>query len=185
MSTILRKDAQRSRRAILAAARELYRDDLEASFTEIAHHAGVGQATIYRHFTDRRALLAELAEEDMDRLEERVASEPIGPGSLKALLRELLAEQLRAQAVIGAMRVGEVEESRVERLVERTRELFAPRLEAARAAGLVRADLSLDDVMIVLAMIDGALASRADRDGREEAATRAFEIAMDGIRSGR
>ena len=50
----MRKDARRSRRAILDAARELYRDDAEASFAEIAHHAGVGQATVYRHFDDRQ-----------------------------------------------------------------------------------------------------------------------------------
>jgi AcrR family transcriptional regulator len=182
MATQLRKDAVRSRRAILDAARELYRDDGEASFAQIAHGAGVGQATVYRHFADRQALLAELAEEDMDRLEERVGSEPIGAESLEGLLRDMIAEQVRAHVVIGAMRAGEIEESRIEGLTERARRLFAPRLEAAQAAGLVRADMTLDEVMIVLAMFDGALAPRADRRGREEAAAHALAIVMDGLR---
>jgi AcrR family transcriptional regulator len=177
-----RKDAVRSRRAILDAARELYRDDAEASFAEIAHGAGVGQATVYRHFADRRALLMALAEEDMGALEDRLASEAIVQGSLEDLLREMVAAQLRSQGLIASIRAGEVEESQVERLTERVRALMAPRLEAARAAGLVRPDLTADDALIVLAMVDGAVAPLRDRGERERASARAFEIALDGLR---
>jgi AcrR family transcriptional regulator len=178
----LRKDAIRSRRAILDAARELYRDDTEASFAEIAHEAGVGQATVYRHFTDRRALLMALADEDMSGLEERLGAVPIGPGSLEELLREMIAGQLRSQGLIAAIRAGEVDEAEVERLTERVRTLMAPRLRAARDAGLVRPDLTADDALIVLAMVDGAVAPLRDREERARASARAFEIALDGLR---
>src|ERR1700761_7810808 len=107
MQVQMRKDAVRSRRAILDAARELYHDDAEASFAEIAHEAGVGQATVYRHFADRRALLAALAGEDMGALEERIAAdEELGPNSLVELLREVVAAQLHSQGLIGAIRAG-------------------------------------------------------------------------------
>jgi AcrR family transcriptional regulator len=182
VTTHLRRDAVRSRRAILDAARELYRDDTEASFAEIAHEAEVGQATVYRHFTDRRALLVALAQEDLGTLEEQLASEPIGPGSLVELLREMVAAQLRSQGLIAAIRTGEVEESQVERLTERVRTLMAPRLEAARAAGVVRPDLTADDALTVLAMVDGAVAPLRDRGERERTSARAFEIALDGLR---
>lgn len=182
MSTHRRRDAQRSRRAILDAARELYRDDAEASFGEIARRAGVGQATVYRHFADRRALLVALADEDMGALEERLAAERIGPDSLEELLREIVAAQLRSQGLIGAIRAGEVEEIEVERLTERVRALFVPRLEAARAAGRVRPDLTPDDLTIVLGMVDGPIAAIRDRGEREKVAGRAFEIVIDGLR---
>jgi AcrR family transcriptional regulator len=183
VTTNLRKDAVRSRRAILDAARELYRDDAEASFAEIAHKAGVGQATVYRHFADRRAVLAALAAEDMGALEERIAAdEEIGPSSLEELLREMLAAQLRSQGMIGAIRAGEMEESQVQGLTDRVRDLFAPRLAAARVAGVVRPDLTLDDLLMVLSMVDGALAPLRDFDERERASARAFEIALDGLR---
>jgi AcrR family transcriptional regulator len=183
VTTNLRKDAVRSRRAILDAARELYRDDVEASFAEIAHEAGVGQATVYRHFTDRRALLAALADEDMGALEERIAAdEELGPNSLEELLREVVAAQLRSQGLIGAIRAGEVEESQVQGLTERVRDLFAPRLELARAAGIVRPDLTPDDMIVMLSMIDGAMAPLRDFEERERASARAFEIALDGLR---
>jgi len=182
VATNLRKDAVRSRRAILDAARRLYRDDTEASFAEIAQGAGLGQATVYRHFGDRRALLVALAEEDMGALEERLTAERIGPGSLEELLREMVAAQLRSQGLIAAIRAGEVEESQVERLTERVRALMAPRLEAARAAKLVRPDLTADDALLVLAMVDGAVAPLRDPDERARASARAFEIALDGLR---
>jgi AcrR family transcriptional regulator len=181
MPGTLRKDAARSRRAILDAARDLYRDDAQASFADIAHAAGVGQATVYRHFADRHALLAELADEDMDRLEERAAAEPIGPGSLEALLAEIVDSFTSSQGMIEAIRAGEVEETRVRRLTERTLELFGPRLEAARAAGRVREELTAADLLLVLAMVDGALTAATDRKEREETARRAFEIALDGL----
>jgi len=183
MPTPLRKDALRSRRAILDAARELYRDDTTASFGEIAVCAGVGQATVYRHFADRRALLAALAAEDMGALEERIAAEEeIGPDSLEQLLREVIDAQLRSQGLIGAIRAGEVEEAQVQGLTERVRDLFAPRLEAARAAGRVRPDLTPDDVIVVVSMIDGALAPVRNRAEREAVAARAFELVTDGLR---
>jgi AcrR family transcriptional regulator len=178
----MRKDAARSRRAILDAARELYHDDLEASFADIAYRAGVGQATVYRHFADRRTLLTELAEEELGRLEDRVDKDPIGPGSFETLLNEMVAGRLRSHALVGAIRAGEFEESRVYRITERTLALFAPRLEAAQAAGVVGADLTLEDVITVLAMIDGAFAP-LDRDERERAAPRVVKIALYGLRS--
>jgi AcrR family transcriptional regulator len=183
MPTRMRKDAARSRRAILDAARELYADDVSASFAEIALGAGVGQATVYRHFDDRQALLAELAVEDMGRLEGEVEAEPIGPGSFESLLREMVAGQVRSQGLIGAIRAGEVDQGRVRELTDRCRELFRPRLEAARAAGVVRGEVTIDDVMLALSMIAGALESTGGRDARAEAGRRAFEIVLDGLRS--
>jgi AcrR family transcriptional regulator len=182
MPSSQRKDALRSHRAILDAARELYRDDAEASFGEIAQRAGVGQATVYRHFADRRALLVALADEDMGALEARLATTEVGPESLERLLREMVAAQLRSQGLISAIRAGEVEESEVLKLTERVRDLFAPRLAAAQAAGLVRPDLTPDDLTIVLGMVDGPIAGLRDRAEREAVATRAFEIAIDGLR---
>jgi AcrR family transcriptional regulator len=54
----LRRDAQRNRDAIVAAARQLFCDQgLEAPLDEIARRAGVGIATLYRRFPSRVELL--------------------------------------------------------------------------------------------------------------------------------
>ncbi len=53
----LRKDAQRNREALLAAAAEAYGErGVDASLEDIARRAGVGIGTLYRHFPTRDAL---------------------------------------------------------------------------------------------------------------------------------
>jgi AcrR family transcriptional regulator len=86
----LRKDAMRNRQAILAAARELFADSAEVSMYEVARRAGVGQATLYRNFPDRRALAAEMLGEHVDRLR-RVAADCSGhTDAFFVLLRSLV-----------------------------------------------------------------------------------------------
>ena len=57
--------AAENRRALIAAAREVYADGgLAAPFSAVAKRAGVGQGSLYRHFPDRTALAAELMSPD-------------------------------------------------------------------------------------------------------------------------
>jgi len=61
MPARLRADAERNRHALLSAAREVFGEQgLDASLDEIARRAGVGNATLYRHFSNRRELIAEV-----------------------------------------------------------------------------------------------------------------------------
>ena len=55
----LRRDAERNRRLLIDAAREVFAEQgLDGSLDEIARRAGVGNATLYRHFPSREALYA-------------------------------------------------------------------------------------------------------------------------------
>ncbi len=55
----LRADARRNHERILAAAGEAFTTyGADASLEEIARQAGVGSATLHRHFTSRQALLS-------------------------------------------------------------------------------------------------------------------------------
>src|ERR1700748_3232517 len=85
-----RKDAQRNREAILAAARELFSERGDVPMYEVARRAGVGQATLYRNFPDRRNLVAALLAELTERTE-RLAAEHTGdPDALFVLLRDIV-----------------------------------------------------------------------------------------------
>ena len=58
----MRADATRNRDALLRAARELLVEHgLDVPLDAVARHAGVGPATLYRRFSDRDALLREVA----------------------------------------------------------------------------------------------------------------------------
>ncbi|MYU26302.1 TetR/AcrR family transcriptional regulator [Streptomyces sp. SID8352] len=55
-----RRDAHDNRARILDAARAVFGEDgLGAPVREVARHAGVAPATLYRHFPTKRALIAE------------------------------------------------------------------------------------------------------------------------------
>ena len=59
----------RSRRALLDAAIELLLINPQTSLQEIAKHAGVGRATLYRQFENREQLIQALAIESCDAIE--------------------------------------------------------------------------------------------------------------------
>jgi AcrR family transcriptional regulator len=65
----LRADARRNREAILAAADELFRADGTAfQMDQVAHRAGLGVGTVYRHFPTKDALFEELVVHRLDTL---------------------------------------------------------------------------------------------------------------------
>lgn len=65
----LRKDAERNRNRILAAARELFAaKGLEPNLNDVAHHAGVGVGTVYRRFGTKEELFEAIFEERLDEM---------------------------------------------------------------------------------------------------------------------
>jgi AcrR family transcriptional regulator len=179
--TPLRKDAQRNREAILCAARELFAESPEVPMYEVARRAGVGQATLYRNYPDRRYLAAELISEQMQR-SERLAAEYAGdPDAFFVLLREIaetvgrfhgLSELALQDACVG---------SELERMRQRLAELVKGPLRDAKAAGAVRRDLTIDDLFLIVRMIRGAVDGADGSAARAAAASRALTLALDGI----
>jgi AcrR family transcriptional regulator len=176
-----RKDAQRNRDAILAAARELFADSADVPMYEVARRAGVGQATLYRNFPDRRNLAAALLGEHMESTERLAAEHARDPDAFFVLLRDVvetiarfhpLAELAREDACLG---------SELDRRRRRLAELMKEPLRDAKAAGTVRRDLTIDDVFLVVSMVKGAVDTADDRAGRTAAAVRALALVLDGI----
>ena len=63
-----RADAQRNRERIVTAAREMFVEfGPDVPLDEVARRAGVGNATVYRNFPDRDALVREVVCSVMDR----------------------------------------------------------------------------------------------------------------------
>ncbi len=65
----LRRDAERNRQRIVAAARELFAvRGLEATLNDVAHHANVGVGTVYRRFATKEELLEAIFEDGIDQV---------------------------------------------------------------------------------------------------------------------
>jgi hypothetical protein len=69
----------------------------------------------------------------------------------------------------------------LERWRQRLAELLKEPLRAAKAAGTVRRDLTLDDVFLVVSMIKGAVTRADGAAARAAAASRGLALVLDGI----
>jgi AcrR family transcriptional regulator len=176
-----RKDAQRNREAILDAARELFADCADVPMYEVARRAGVGQATLYRNFPDRRDLAAALLIEEMQHTEQLAAEHAGDPDAFFVLLRNVVETIARFHALGELARedacVGSALNSRRRRL----RELLKEPLRAAKAAGTVRCDVTVDDVFLVVLMVRGAIDGADGPAARAAAGSRALALLLDGL----
>lgn len=176
-----RKDAQRNREAILTAAQELFAESADVSMYEVARRAGVGQATLYRNFADRRNLAAALLAEQMER-SERLAAEHAGdPDAFFVLLRDVVDGMARSHALGHLAREDACIGSELDRRRRRLKELIKGPLRDAKAAGTLRCDLTIDDVFLVVSMVRGAVELADGPTGRATAASRALALVIDGI----
>jgi AcrR family transcriptional regulator len=148
-----RRDAQRNRALLVAAARAVFEEEgIDASVDRITERAGVGTGTLYRHFPTREALVDALFEERADELlavaRRALEHDDAGEG-LRLLFEEIVALQrtnriLRELVLRQSPRAGLVGEARAE-IVRLSEEL----LERARAQGVVRADFSVADLTML------------------------------------
>ncbi|WP_026910106.1 TetR/AcrR family transcriptional regulator [Patulibacter minatonensis] len=157
-----RADAERNREKLLVTAREAFADPgAEVSMAEIARRAGVGMATLYRNFPGRRELLEAVYTDDVDAV--CAAAEAGGaatPGeALTAWLRRFFAFY-RSKRHVGNELLARTDEHNPVVHSGRPRVMAAggPLLDAARSAGDVRDDLSLEQLLeavVAIARIDG------------------------------
>jgi AcrR family transcriptional regulator len=176
-----RSDARRNREAILAAAREMFAESGDVAMYEVARRAGVGQATLYRNFPDRDALVAALAVEWIEELERLGAAHAGAPDAFLVLLRAMVDSTARFHGLTDCAHDSPGAASELEPLQQRLTDLIKRPLRDARSAGLVRRDLNVDDVMLLMAMVEGALSREADAGGRAAAASRVLALALDGL----
>ncbi|MEA5052499.1 MAG: helix-turn-helix domain-containing protein [Propionicimonas sp.] len=154
-----RRDAQRNRIRILAAATEVFREQgVEAPLELVASRAEVGRGTLYRHFPNRAALVAALMERRLTALEEFAAAHT-GEDLLEHLMVEISELQIRIPGLRSVVRGGRETPELFHAVLGRTRALFAGALDVALREGAVRPDVTVDDVYLSIAMIDGAVAA--------------------------
>lgn len=160
-----RADALRNRERILTAAREmLVESGADVPLDEIARRAGVGNATLYRHFPDRTALVHEVVLFVMARIaesaERAAAEEPDPFGAVRRFTHEAADERIGALCPIlsGVFEPGEpcvtAERDRLESAV---RALF----ERAQSAGRMRPDVAVGDLLVALTQLTRPLPGTA------------------------
>ena len=179
--TTLRRDAQRNREAILAAARELFAESADVPMYEIARRAGVGQATLYRNFPDRRNLAAALIVEHMEQTEQLAADHAGDPDAFFVLIRSVVETMARFHPLGELAREDACLGSELDRRRRRLAELLQQPLRDAKATGTLRRDLTIDDVFLMVSMLKGAVEGAEGPAARAVAASRALTLVLDGL----
>jgi AcrR family transcriptional regulator len=169
----MRKDAQRNREAILAAARKLFRaNGPGVPVDDIAKEAGVGMGTLYRHFPTKDELIDAIVVVRFGEMAEtaRSANELEDPiEALRGLLDGIVALQIRdlgfRHALLGRARESDDVAAIREELLDTLRGIVARGQEAGR----LRADLTEEDVLETM-WATGRVVERTGEHAEERAA---------------
>jgi AcrR family transcriptional regulator len=183
--TRLRKDARDNRAAILKAARELFADSADVAMCQIAKQAGVGQATLYRNFPNRAALAAEIIDEHVERIAALAAEHEGDADAFFVLLRRLIDGVATLYALAVLARSDAATDSHLKRARQGVAALLKAPLGDAKAAGLIRRDVSLDDVFLMLSMSRGAMEALPDAAARSAVAHRVLTLLLGGVEAPR
>jgi AcrR family transcriptional regulator len=178
----LRRDAARSRAAILTAARDLLGSGRDVPMYEIGRRAGVGQATLYRHFPDRAAIVAAIGREHVERIE-TIAAEHSEEDRAILIVLDAAADMLVCiHDLLGILREDAALAPVLSELRQRMLAVLDDALNRSRAGHVLREDLKTEDLLLVLNMINGALIGIETPEERAAAARQALDFALHGLR---
>jgi AcrR family transcriptional regulator len=181
-----RADALRNRERIVTAAREMFVEHgPEVPLDEIARRAGVGNATVYRNFPDRDALVREVVCSVLDRTgaagERALAETGDAFEALERFVHTSADERISALCPMVSSTFDqnhpdlEAARERVERILQMV-------MDRAKAAGQLRPDVGVGDLMVAVAQLSrppaGTACFSADRFVH-----RHLQLFLDGLRA--
>jgi AcrR family transcriptional regulator len=181
----LRRDAERNRQRILAAARVVFAErGLSGSHDDIAREAGVGVGTVYRRFPDKEQLIDALFEVRIEEIADVARAAADHPDPWEALVGFLMrTQELQSvdrglkEIVLGGAR-GTERAVAARLLIE---PLAAQVLERAQDAGVVRDDIELTDLPLIQLAV-GTIAE-SSRDVAPDVWRRMMTLVLDGLRA--
>jgi AcrR family transcriptional regulator len=180
-----RADASRNHERILFAARAVFVEHgLEASLDEIARRAGVGNATLYRHFGDREDLIRQVATHVIaqvaDDAESALAEEADPFQALRRCVQA--AGSHGVGAVLQAVRGRFTKDDAFFAVRDRGVAAFEEIMRRARETGQLRADVTFDDVWGMLAQLTRPMPD-SDRQDFHVRSGRYIELFLAGLRA--
>ncbi|MFE3717200.1 TetR/AcrR family transcriptional regulator [Streptomyces cyaneofuscatus] len=179
----MRADARRNVEKIVAAAGALISEHgADASLEEVARRAGVGSATLHRHFPSRQALLEAVFRDRVEVLCAKAGdllAEPDPGNALSTWLRAVAAHAV-ANRGLGASLMRDADPTLGETCHDMITNAGDALLTRAREADAVRPGITITQLLKLVGAI--ALATEQDTDGLTEADL-LLAIAIDGVRA--
>jgi AcrR family transcriptional regulator len=166
---------------LAAATRAFASAETEPSMRAIAREAGVGIATLYRHFPTRESLVDAVYHDQVERLTlgARELLEQLPPADAMRRWMDLFGDWLATKhgmlgTLLAMMDSGEIAhaQTRAELL-----DAITAILDAGRAAGDIRADVSAEDISASLV----GIFTVAGKPEQHTQANRLLDLLMDGL----
>jgi AcrR family transcriptional regulator len=178
-----RSDARRNRARLIEITAEAFRDEgLDIGVDELARRAGVGIATLYRHFpakTDLIVAVMDLVFEELQRAAaEALAADP-PELTLATFLNATLAVQRSNRGFLEAFAQhdlpGEVRASLTPRILA----ILEPIVGAGHRSGTIRPELDATDLLVIVRML-GVVSAQPQRGAPDPY----VETLLRGLRAG-
>lgn len=181
-----RADALRNRERIVTAAREMFVEHgPEVPLDEIARRAGVGNATVYRNFPDRDALVREVVCSVLDRTgaaAERALAETGDAFEALERFAHISADERISALCPMVSSTFDKNHPDLEAARERVERILETVMNRAKAAGQLRPDVGVGDLMVAVAQLSrppaGTACFSADRFVH-----RHLQLFLDGLRA--
>jgi len=176
-------EAARNDQLILDAARAVFVADPAAPVSEVARRAGVGIAALYRRYPSKEDMLRRLSGDGLRRYiaeaEAALADERDPWAAFAAFLRRVVAADTHSltQRLAGTFRPTEELYRDAARAQARSVALF----ERVRGAGVIRPDVSADDIAWILEMV--ATVRLGDAGRTAQLRERYLTLLLDGLRA--
>lgn len=182
----MRADARRNYERLLTAAVSAFsRHGVNASLDDIASQAGVGSATLYRHFPTRQVLVETVLKDRVDALCLRARQLLDEPSPVRALREWLVAVVEHSRTYRGlaaaqmALEISDTTDSGTARH-DQVREAGEALLVRARKAGAVRPDIDVTDL---LRLVNAVAWASEHTSAPSEQGERLLAIVMEGVLS--
>ena len=179
-----RADAQRNLDALLQAAKAVFATSgVDAPVREIAEQAGVGIGTVYRHFPQRADLIAAVFRREIDACADAapiLAAEHAPGEALARWMQRYAAFVATKRGLAAALHSGDPAFEPLRGYFERrVRPALHTLLDAAAAAGEIRADVDSDELISAVASLGASM-----HDNGAGQPQRMVALLMDGLRYG-
>ncbi|MFJ8310978.1 MULTISPECIES: TetR/AcrR family transcriptional regulator [unclassified Streptomyces] len=157
----LRRDAQRNRELLVAAARELFAEQgINVPLDEIARRAGVGNATLYRRFPTRGDLVEAVFHEDLTAVMaagERARRQDDAWSALTSYVEGVCALLARDRGVADLITTGVEGAPTLDAVHVHNRATLDVLMGRAARAGVLRTDVITEDLLFALGALGASL----------------------------
>jgi AcrR family transcriptional regulator len=182
---MLRSDAQDNRDRLLAVARDLFAErGLDVTMREIARRAQVGPATLYRRFPTKADLVEVVFADEVrlcGQIVEDGCADPDPWRGFCSVIEEITVLNGRNQGFVDAFISANSEPADYAARRHAALQALTSLARRAQAAGALRRDFTIDD--LVLMLVAGRAVAAVPQVRREAAARRFASLAIDAFRA--